>query len=48
MPPPSIYLVFLVFLVFPRLVQVVWVTEAVGVSNELDDGRKGMSLEDVM
>ena len=31
----------------PRLVQVVQVAEAVGVSNKLNDGRKDMSLEDI-
>ena len=31
----------------PRLIQVEQVTEAVGKSNELDDGRRSMSLEDV-
>ena len=31
----------------PRLGQVVQVAEAVGVSKKLNDGRKGMSLEDI-
>ena len=32
----------------PRLIQDVGVAEAVGESNEFDDCRRGMSLEDVL
>ena len=32
---------------YSQLVQVGWVAEAVGVSNKLDHGRKGMPIEDV-